>query len=106
MSDMMDTATDVETAPRFLRRGAVVIVVLLALTGLAVFLTSRNDTDTARDLCTAAAGTQFAAPVEITSADRTQDDAFLVHGVTGTRTFTCLVTRDPVSEHWELASVS
>ena len=106
MSDVIDTATDVETAPRFLRRSAVVIVALLAFTGLAVVLTSRNDTETARDLCTSAARTQFAAPARITSADRTQDDTFVVRGVTGPRTFTCLVTREPVSDQWELASVS
>ena len=29
-----------------------------------------------------------------------------VRGVAGARTFTCLVTREPVSDHWELASVS
>lgn len=103
---MIDAATDVETAPRFLRRGAVVTVALLAFIGLAVVLTSRNDTETARDLCRAAASAQFAAPVEITSADRTHDDAFVVRGATGTRTFTCLVTREPVSDRWELASVS
>jgi hypothetical protein len=106
MSDMIDAATDVETAPRFLRRSAVIVVALLTFTGLAVTLTSRNDTETARDLCTTAASTQFATPVKIISADRMHDDTFLVRGTTGTRTFTCLVTREPVSDHWELASVS
>lgn len=103
---MIDAATDAETAPRFLRRGAVVMVALLAITGVALVLTSRDDTKTACGLCTTAAGAHFAAPVEITSADRTQDDTFVVHGDTGTRTFTCLVTREPVSDRWELASVS
>jgi len=106
LSDMIDVATAAETTPGFLRRGAVVVVVLLALTGLAVFLTSRNDTETARDLCTDAARTQFAAPVGIASVERTNDDTFVVHGSTGTRTFSCLVTREPFSDRWELASVS
>jgi hypothetical protein len=106
MAGVIDAMTEAETAPRFLRRGAVVIVALVAFTGLAVALTSRNDTNTARDLCTSAAGAQFAAPVRITSADRTPEDAFLVRGDAGTRAFTCLVTRDPLSDRWELASVS
>jgi hypothetical protein len=104
--DVIDTVTADETAPRFLRRGAVVVVALLALTGLAVFLTSRNDANAAGDLCTDAARGQFAAPVQIASVDRTNDDAFVVHGATGTHAFTCLVTREPLSDRWELASIS
>lgn len=106
MSDVIDTAPNGETAQRFLRRGAVVTVALLAIAGLAVVLTSRDDTRAARELCTAAARTQLAAPVGITSVDRTDDDAFVVRGATGTRSFTCLVTREPISDRWELASLS
>jgi hypothetical protein len=103
---VIDATTAGETAPRFLRRGVGVVVALLAFTGLAAFLTARNDTETARDLCTDAARTQFTAPVEIASVDRTSDDAFVVHGATDTHAFTCLVTREPHSDRWELASVS
>ncbi|MEV4518050.1 hypothetical protein AB0K00_54975 [Dactylosporangium sp. NPDC049525] len=103
---MIDALPRGELRPAFLRRGAVVIVVLLALVGLGVFLTSRDDTRTARELCASAAGAQLAGPVVIRSADRTGDDAFLIGGTAGARSFTCLVTREPLRDRWEVASVS
>ena len=106
MCGVIDTMPAAETAPRFLRRGAVVVVVLLALAGLAVFLTGRGDADAARGLCSDGARARFGAPVEIRSVDRTNDDTFLVHGATGTQAFACLVTREPFADRWELASVS
>lgn len=103
---MVAVAERAETRAAFLRRGAVVVTVLVAIAVAAAFLTSRDDTQTARDLCKTAAGTQFATSVGITSADRTGDDSFLVHGTATGRSFTCLVTREPVSDRWEVASVS
>jgi hypothetical protein len=106
LCDVIDATATAEPARQFLRRGAVVVVALAALTGLAVVLTSRNDAATARGLCTRAARAQFAAPVKIVSVDRTGDDTFVVRGAAGPHALTCLVTREPVSDRWELASVS
>ncbi|WP_327000115.1 hypothetical protein OHA72_33930 [Dactylosporangium sp. NBC_01737] len=103
---MIDAVPRAEPMPAFLRRGAVVVVALLAIAGLAAFLTSRGDARTARELCTTAARAQLAGPVGVTSADRTGDDTFVVGGTAGARSFTCLVTREPVSDRWEVASVS
>ncbi|MGI5243901.1 hypothetical protein [Dactylosporangium sp. CA-139066] len=92
--------------PRFLRRAALVAGGLLALAGLSVVLTSRGDSRTARDLCTAAATARFAAPAGVASVDRVDDDTFLVRGSAGRSPYTCRVVREPLDDHWEVSGVS
>jgi hypothetical protein len=113
MSAMIDgTAPDqqaTETLKVLLRRGAIIGAVLVVFVGLAAYLTSHADDRAARDRCTAAVRTQPGYPggVEavVGSTDRRGDDTYLVSGTADGRTFTCLVTREPFDDRWEVASV-
>ncbi|MER7008485.1 hypothetical protein ABT297_36300 [Dactylosporangium sp. NPDC000555] len=95
-----------ETLKAFLRRGTVVVLGLAALAGLSVYLMSRSDERAVRGLCTTAVRTQTNSTARVESVARTGDDGFLVDTEAGGQHFTCLVTREPIDDRWEVASVS
>jgi hypothetical protein len=109
---MIDAAAVSELSsesPRvFLRRAAVVCVVLAIIVSAGIYLTSRTDGRTVQDLCTSAARTQpgitASAAVAVTSTGRSGDD-YLVRGTVDRRAYTCLVTRGPFDDGWEVADV-
>ncbi|MEV8511444.1 hypothetical protein [Dactylosporangium sp. NPDC051484] len=110
MIDGAETRQQGETLKAFLRRGTVIGLGLVALAGLTVYLTSRSDERTVRDLCTTAVRAQANVPdastARVESVDRTTDDGLLIKTKVGGQLFTCRVTREPIDDHWEVASVS
>jgi hypothetical protein len=97
-----------ESPQAFLRRAAVVGVVLVIIVSAGIYLTSRTDERTAQDRCRSAVRTQPGitpgAAVAVTSTDRIGDD-YLVRGTVDRRAYTCLVTRGPFDGGWEVADV-